>query len=640
MVLLMTQLPSLSFSHISPLGGAIALINSSDRPNKNGDCFALRVAQYTIKLFRSFCPIVLAPRDQVIIIKNLTLIYQSAAHRSSMPRSNLQMNNANTSQAPGVEDFFADIDYIFAAGEQEELEGESSVMSTVQQQLFDDSCDVSSTSFYSACAFLFLESEYNKWSRKAGLALNAEQVEPRKTSAIFQKLVALKVATDTNLLVKKLNEILAVLIGYEFEEQLDTGTCRRSQGGKVLTDIVLPLLVTLNCIISSKKSELIVKIPKQRVVLFVKHVVSQVHKGDLSKQIINEVLKILNTLIVPIKDVYDSFWEQMIDFIDNTLSSPNKFLDEDNIPLLHAILELFASLKTLQSEESNEDLEDAWKEKEENLLDRLLCLIKQCQGLCSAANFLPYSRSFACHIEVCDDDSVPRQKANGLLAQLFEDLSHKTSTDLTELYAVVGCESTALQLAAYHILHYQIPNAQGQISLDKALEKDFHAKLPDELLSLIVVAPSPSDSGGADLTIYEPHALSSYLLSWKLIFDHWTNSSDKVKIDYAAAFKGPYLQRLLDFIYQTLIRNRPKPFDASASEVSSFTPNTPEYFHGETYELLVHLYYLSLNHLPSLCRSWWRDTTSRQTAAAVETWSEKHVSLKCSLSLPAHPPLK
>lgn len=228
---------------------------------------------------------------------------------------------------------------------------------------------------------------------------------------------------------------------------------------------------------------------------------------------------------------------------------------------------------------------------------------------------------------VSDDNSLPRHKVNRLLAHLLEDFSQKITSGLAELYAVLACESSALQLAAYHILHFQIPSAQGQISLDKALEKDFNAKLPDELLSLIVVAPSPSTFDGTGLAIYVPHALRSYLLSWKLIFDHWTNSSDKTKADYAASLKeSPYLQILLDFVYQTLIRNKPKPFDASTFEKSSFIPDASKTLDEEIHELLVHLYFLSLKHLPSLCRSWWRDTTLRQSTTAVEAWTEKYVS--------------
>ena len=624
---LVTQSPSSSFSHISPLGGAIALINSSDHPNKDSNPLAFRIAWYTIRLFRSSCPIDLAPQDQAIIIKNLALIHQSATHTFLDSRLKLLMGDASAGQVPEKYNVFADIDHILTICERKELEPQSLVMSTVQQQLLDDARGASSTSYYSACAYLFLDFEYKQKSKKASFGLRVEQTEPfREPSNIFRSLVTLKVATDTNSLIKKLNEISADLIGYEFGEQHDEGLCRSSQGGDLLTYIVLRHLVTLNCIICSKKSELITKIPKQRVVLFVKHSISQLHKGKLPKQITSEVLKALSALIVPIKDVYDSFWQQMIDFINNTLSSPNRFLDDDNIPMLHATLELFTSLKILTAEGSNEDLEDAWTEEEGSLVNKLIDLLKGCQGACTSADFLYYCPAFTFHTGISDENHVPRQKVNCLLAHLLEDFSHKPTGDLAELYAVLASESSALQLSAYHILHYQIPNAQGQISLDKALEKDFYAKLPDELLSLIVVAPSPSMFNGADLAIYMPHALRSYLLSWKLTFDHWTNSSDKTKVDYAVALKeGPYLQRLLDFAYEILIRDRPRPFDPSNFEKSSFIPDTSKSWDEETYELLVHLYYLSLKHLPSLCRSWWRDTTLRQTATAVENWTEKYV---------------
>lgn len=387
---LMTQSPSSSFSHISPLGGAIALINSSDHSNKNSNLLASRIAWYTIKLFRSSCPIDLAPRDQVIIIKNLALIHQLETHSSSALRLNTFMGNANASQAPEKYNPITDINSVLTVCDEKELEAQSLVMSTVQQQLLDDSRGGSSKSYYSACAFLFLESECNQTSGKDSLGLNADQTEPLFTPDIFRTLVIFKVATDTNLLVKKLNEILANLIGYEFGKQIDAGMCRRCNGGSRLTNVVLRQLVVLNCIIHSKGLKVVTKIPKQRVVLFVKHSVSQMHKGKLSKHITNEVLKVLSALIVPIKDVYDSFWQQMIDFIDTTLSPPNQFLDDDNIPLLHTTLELFASLKTVTTEESNEDLEDAWKEKEGSLLNRLLDLLLECQGACSSANSLGY----------------------------------------------------------------------------------------------------------------------------------------------------------------------------------------------------------------------------------------------------------
>ncbi len=230
---------------------------------------------------------------------------------------------------------------------------------------------------------------------------------------------------------------------------------------------------------------------------------------------------------------------------------------------------------------------------------------------------------------------VPRRKVNCLLAQELQGFSREISGELTELYEVLACDSSALRLAAYHILHHQIPNAQGQISLDKALEKDFYAKLPDELLSLVITPPDPNIFDEADLATGAPQALGSYLLSWKLIFDHWTNSSDKTKTDYAANLKeGSYLQDLLDFTFQVVISNRSKPLNASAIQKCSFEPGKSKTMEEETHWLLVHLYYLSLKYLPNICRTWWRDTTSRQTAIAVETWTEKYVSANLPPSTP------
>ena len=90
----------------------------------------------------------------------------------------------------------------------------------------------------------------------------------------------------------------------------------------------------------------------------------------------------LSVSIPSIKDVYDSFWEQLIDFINNTLSPANQFLDDDNIPLFHATLKLFASLNSLVLANSNDDLEDAWAEKVTSLYNKLLDLFKECQGMC------------------------------------------------------------------------------------------------------------------------------------------------------------------------------------------------------------------------------------------------------------------
>ena len=200
-----------------------------------------------------------------------------------------------------------------------------------------------------------------------------------------------------------------------------------------------------------------------------------------------------------------------------------------------------------------------------------------------------------------------------------------------ELYPVIASESLALQQSAYGILHTHIPRQQEQVSLDKALTKDYIARLPEELLSLILAPPNEDALAEMSFEKSMPAPLSSYLLSWKLVYDHWTNASYPVQADYANSLKdGTYLKNLLDFASEFLITGRSRPVDASKFDVVNFSPGEGESPETDTQSFLVHLYTLSLICLPNLSKTWWRDSTSRQTMIAVESWTEKYVRLLTS----------
>lgn len=215
---------------------------------------------------------------------------------------------------------------------------------------------------------------------------------------------------------------------------------------------------------------------------------------------------------------------------------------------------------------------------------------------------------------------------NKFLASQLENFSGKVTLEDADLYPVLASESLSLQLSAYGILHQKIPEAQEQASLEKALSKDFVSKLPEELLSLILAAPRLESPAEVILGSDVNPVVQSYLLSWKLVYDHWTNSSSALKADYAASLKdGAYLEGLLDCAFDVLINKRLKPLDASQFEVTFYIPRSTETAENNTHWLITHLYYLSLKYLPFLSKAWWRDTTSRQKAVAVEAWTEKYV---------------
>ena len=199
--------------------------------------------------------------------------------------------------------------------------------------------------------------------------------------------------------------------------------------------------------------------------------------------------------------------------------------------------------------------------------------------------------------------------------------------EVQDLYPVIASESAALQEAAYELLHSKIPANQEQLSIDKALSNDLVARLPEEILSLILAPPSIASMAEHNFERNIPPPLRSYIFSWQLTFDHWENASYKVQADYVAALKeGTYTQDLLHFIFNILINGRQKPVDASKYDFQTPGLQSDQMPEQETHGALIHLYYLCLRRLPSIAKDWWRDSTSRQLSTAVESWTQKYIS--------------
>lgn len=216
--------------------------------------------------------------------------------------------------------------------------------------------------------------------------------------------------------------------------------------------------------------------------------------------------------------------------------------------------------------------------------------------------------------------------ANSLLAKQLKSLSNESTIDSLSLYPIIACESTVLQQAAFDILHRQIPEAQEQMSLDAALSKDYNARLPEELISLLITVPEPDLLISSTHNIVTPPHLHSYLLSWRLIFDHWINSSYKVQIDYGTAIRdGPFLRNFLDFAANGLIASKPRPVDPSRFNIESYNDQVEQSPEMATQRLLAYLYYECLKRFPMLSKAWWRDDCSRQMQKLIESWTEKYV---------------
>lgn len=110
-----------------------------------------------------------------------------------------------------------------------------------------------------------------------------------------------------------------------------------------------------------------------------------------------------------------------------------------------------------------------------------------------------------------------------VLCRLVNTISVGNLEDVNKLFPLLTANSRAVQRTAYTVLHRYIPQTQEQVSFDVALSKSA-VKLPDELMSLLLEAPTMeliSSAYGEDRTWT---TIRSYLLSWKVVFDHFSNA--------------------------------------------------------------------------------------------------------------------
>lgn len=159
------------------------------------------------------------------------------------------------------------------------------------------------------------------------------------------------------------------------------------------------------------------------------------------------------------------------------------------------------------------------------------------------------------------------------------------------------------------------------------------ARLPDELLSLLLDAPTLEKYPDDALASF-PTAIRSYLLSWHLIFDAYSTASLKVRNDYTEHLKSEnYTGPLLEFTFDVLGHSAAHALNLDREGL------TPE--HIRLYDLhvadsepeernlhwlLVNLFYLVLKYLPGLFRTWYLECRSKQTKLAVEAWLIKYFS--------------
>ena len=611
--------PKSSLAITNPLGGAVYLVKDGQLPSKirtmsrdaDGYSAAYRITQYVTRLFKSpdlFSVDKVPSVLRAAYLRNIAVSVQLADDNLGLAGANGFWAQYNSDVEAEAMTFMSDAQP-FVTHELKNLvetwskdDDNAPLLSWATSILSEIDVGATSPAYYHARAYAVLIAdaiEITGWKNSQTAQLQETLKSTRSSKNILQLLAFLNAFREPLSYAKACermcNEIVADLTGLDVQHK---------------SQEALQQLVLLNSVMGQEG--ILESIAGPRLMRFIQHVIPWLQEDTVNRSTKAELCRALSVLVPLIGEMYGEHWVGILSAL-STIWLATKELEANEsdmdtpIPLVHASLKLYAQLRSLtQAEEPNDDLLDAWKENEQAVADGLI-------------NILKHSQHFP------DEFHQPLKMVNDVLARQISKVSLKHLESTEELFPLLYVESQPVQQTAFDILHKQIPASQEQVSIDAALEKTT-ARLPEELLSLIIDAPTVTALADANFERSVPLPLRGYLLSWLLVFDHLEHASFKVKNDYVEHIReGEYLPGLLDFMFDFLGHAHNKPVDVSKLDITTYEADL-EPPKRDLQWLLTHLYFLCLRDVPSLTKTWFKSCKSRAIVVALEPWTEKYVS--------------
>ncbi|KAI8075925.1 uncharacterized protein B0P05DRAFT_579996 [Gilbertella persicaria] len=223
-----------------------------------------------------------------------------------------------------------------------------------------------------------------------------------------------------------------------------------------------------------------------------------------------------------------------------------------------------------------------------------------------------------------------------LLSELLENIPDKTLIDsdcFSHLNALIQTPNDVLQKRAYSLLQKYVAHRIQDLSvrLEFTEASEVKVDIDEALLDVLLNPPDLSNWQLIGLEEQALHETLGYLLTWMLMFDHFTDITFKLKQEYTAQLKEKeavsHLMAVLCKILSVGQQQGSKPFDLSPWSVIEYDIDGFDATLEMSFIILAsHLYYRALTHIPSLVRLWWIDCKHRQLTIAIENYTEKHFS--------------
>ncbi|KAI0406872.1 hypothetical protein F4802DRAFT_556443 [Xylaria palmicola] len=604
--------PSLALTN--SLGGSLFLAmgqptdtNINIERDTKGCSIPGRMALYVTKLISSgfdLNPLELSTKTDLII--NLSLTVELAMDQLTMLTDDGIWRSLSAPDAQSDLEGLVATAQNFVVGMAQYAQGwpdgtgteQSQLVHAIIEKLIGDSRELSPSGFYAARSMqniLQALTERHGFSSHGELWLAATDCLKSTPSTVFPAAAILVGLGETVSTSRTVTNLCNRLVS-------DVAGAKLGQETTLITLILLDL-----CTQIYDAGEL--PVANTRLVFAVRQITSWLDTpGKLETSFATEACRCLQRLLPCIKDVYGPYWEKTVEFCIYLWTKPSTQSLDSRLPEIHASLRLMSVLQSL--EEPNDDLIDALETSAGRRSAALMDLLK-----------LPR-----------ENLNQPLEIVDSILCRDVTKLPLQCNDDLSDLYGLVASESRAVQTAAFVILNKALPAAQEKLSVDVLLDKQ-DARLPDELLSLLLDAPT-LESYPDEMISQFPTSVRSYLLSWHLVFDAFRAASFKVRGDYAENLKaGDYIRPLMNFAFDVLghsaahglnldragfTEEHIRRYDLKLAESESEERNMQWLF--------IHLCYLVLKFVPGLFKTWYIDCRSKQTKIAVQGWVARYFS--------------
>ncbi|KAL7316263.1 hypothetical protein PS15m_005384 [Mucor circinelloides] len=336
-----------------------------------------------------------------------------------------------------------------------------------------------------------------------------------------------------------------------------------------------------------------------------------------------QLAQLLKHLAESVQDVSGSHWSFFLECCFGWITLADTTQPEELLVVYHA-LDVFNTLSLLSGEAGNDELHDAVQDMMPALSKSLL------QLMANEEKYLQQQKR--------DESNQARLMYQTLLSDLLEHIPEKTLIDndcFDNLNALIRMPNEVLQKRAYLLLKkyiaHRVQDLSVKLEFTETSEEETHASIDDAIFDVILNPPDLSSWQSVGIEEHTVHEALGYLLTWMLMFDHFTDITFKLKQEYTAQLKDQeavsHLMPILCKILSVGQQQGSKSFDLAPWSIVEY--DTDGFDSNSEMSFLVlasHLYYRALTHIPSLVRLWWIDCKHRQLTIAVETYTEKYFS--------------